>query len=465
MMQQSPFFLPYQQKWIQDNSRLKIMEKARQIGISWATAYGIIRSTAQENQPYDTWICSRDELQAKLFIQDCSQFANTINLAATEISEPILRKQAKTPTTVLEFCNKKRVYSLSSNPNAQAGKRGSRVLDEFALHPDPYELYSISYPGISWGGQLAIISTHRESKNFFNSLIQEIRENGNPKNFSLHRVTLQDALDQGFLKKLKAKLPLDDPRQSMTEGDYYDFIRKSSPDEESFLQEYMCQPSDTQTIFLNYALIEPCLYESSFEWENQLQQEGHYPLYLGVDVARKEDLTVFWLLESVHSILFTRKIVCLKNSSFSEQESILWDFLQYKNLRFVCIDQTGIGYQFTEKAIERFGTSKIEGIYFTQTIKSVLAYELRARFEKQSIRIPNSPEILSDLRSIKKECTPTGTIRFSADRSKNGHADRFWALALAVNASLKMPQESKYESIKLSNHSGFSSRPNHIHKN
>jgi len=33
-------FLPYQHRWIDDHSRLKLMQKARQIGISWATAYG-----------------------------------------------------------------------------------------------------------------------------------------------------------------------------------------------------------------------------------------------------------------------------------------------------------------------------------------------------------------------------------------------------------------------------------------
>ena len=32
-------FLPYQANWIKDQSRLKLMEKSRQIGLSWSTAY------------------------------------------------------------------------------------------------------------------------------------------------------------------------------------------------------------------------------------------------------------------------------------------------------------------------------------------------------------------------------------------------------------------------------------------
>ncbi len=101
---------------------------------------------------------------------------------------------------MLEFANGKRIHSMSSNPDAQAGKRGGRVLDEFALNPEPRKLWAIAYPGITWGGAMEIISTHRGSGNYFNELIREIREQGNPKNISLHRVTLQ--------KRFGARIPL-----------------------------------------------------------------------------------------------------------------------------------------------------------------------------------------------------------------------------------------------------------------
>lgn len=42
--------------------------------------------------------------------------------------------------TVLRLNNGSTLTMLSSNINAQAGKRGSRILDEFALHEDPEEL-------------------------------------------------------------------------------------------------------------------------------------------------------------------------------------------------------------------------------------------------------------------------------------------------------------------------------------
>ena len=76
------FFLPYQKKWILDNSRIKIMEKSRQIGMSWTTAYKLVRAHVSARRPRDSWVSSRDELQAKLFIEDCRKFAGILGVAA-----------------------------------------------------------------------------------------------------------------------------------------------------------------------------------------------------------------------------------------------------------------------------------------------------------------------------------------------------------------------------------------------
>ena len=40
--------LPYQQRWVNDNSRLKLCEKSRQIGLSWTAAYRVVRTKTEE---------------------------------------------------------------------------------------------------------------------------------------------------------------------------------------------------------------------------------------------------------------------------------------------------------------------------------------------------------------------------------------------------------------------------------
>ena len=198
--------LPFQERWVKDRSRLKIAEKSRQIGWTWATAYRLVREKSLKEARNDAWISSRDDIQARLFLEDCKGFANVLQLAAQDLGESVVDEKGHS-AHVLKMATGLRINSMSSNPDAQAGKRGDRVLDEFALHPDPRKLYAIAYPGITWGGSLEVFSTHRGSGNYFNRIIREIREKGNPMGWSLHRVTLQDALEQGFLVKLQSKLP------------------------------------------------------------------------------------------------------------------------------------------------------------------------------------------------------------------------------------------------------------------
>ena len=152
-----------------------------------------------------------------------------------------------------------------------------------------------------------------------------------------------------------------------------------------------------------------------------------------MDVGRKHDLTVIWIFEKVAGVYFTRQIIELKNEKFAHQEDVLYQVIERTNVKRVCIDSTGLGSQFAERAKDRFGY-KVEAVHFTAQVKSDLAFPFRAAFEDKALRIPSRNEIRADLRAIKKETTASGNIRFTADRGTNGHSDRFWAGALAIHA-------------------------------
>ena len=422
-------FLPYQARWIADESRLKLMEKSRQIGISWSTAYAAVARTGKEGAKTDQWVSSRDDIQARLFLEDCKLFAQILDMAARDLGEVVLDQDKKHTAYVLNFDSGRRINSMSSNPDAQAGKRGGRILDEFALHPDPRKLWAIAYPGITWGGAMELISTHRGTGNFFNQLVREAKEGGNPKGISLHTVTLQTALDDGFLYKLQGSLPADDPRQDMDEAAYFDFVRSGCADEESFQQEYMCRPADDNAAFLEYDLIASAEYPEGTDW--QTIQGG--TLFAGVDIGRKKDLTVLWVFELLGDVLYTRHVECLQNMTKAEQERVLWPW--FARCQRVCIDATGLGIGWTDDAQARFGTYKIEGVTFTQQVKEKLAYPVRARMEDRRMRIPMDGKIRADLRAVTKQVTMAGNIRFTAERTPDGHSDRFWALALGIHAA------------------------------
>ncbi len=426
---QSAIFLGFQSKWIKDKARLKLCEKGRQLGFSWAAAYEANEETSVNDARFDHWVSSRDEIQSKLFNEDCKLWAKAMDIAARDLGQVVIDSEAKHSAYVLRFANGRRINSMSSNPDAQAGKRGSRILDEFALHPDPRKLWTIAYPGITWGGSLKVISTHRGSNNFFNQLVREVKEGGNPKGISLHTVTLQNALDQGFLWKLQQNLPIDDERQEMTEADYFNWVKSGCADEESFLQEYMCQPADDDAAFLDYDLIASCEYPDGFDWK---AREGGQ-LFVGVDIGRKHDLTVIWVLERLGDVLYTRHVECLKNMSKGDQEKIIWPWFALAERS--CLDATGLGIGWNDDAQKVFGKYKVEGVTFTSKSKEAMAYPVRGMMEDRKVRLPFDPAIRSDLRSVTKQVTAAGNVRFTAERTVDGHADRFWALALAVHAA------------------------------
>ena len=116
------------------------------------------------------------------------------------------------------------------------------------------------------------------------------------------------------------------------------------------------------------------------------------------------------------------------------------------DMRRVCIDATGLGIGCADDAQKQFGKYRIEPVTFTQRIKEELAYPVRSAFEDKKLRIPFDPDIRADLRSVTKVTTPTGNIRFTAERSKDGHADRFWALALAICAASTPYSPIEYKS-------------------
>lgn len=429
-----PFFLSYQQAWAMDEHIMKLAEKSRQIGWTWTAAHGIARRHAVSGYKLDTWGTSRDDLQAKLAVQDCLSFADVLDKGARDLGTQVLDKRGSSGH-VLAFSNGTKYYSLSSNPDAQAGKRGNRVGDEFAINPENRQLYAIMVHGVTWGGFIWIFSTHRGTTNYHNQLIIEAREKGNPKRWHVYRVTLQDALDCGFLYKLQAKLQQQDPnddRLQMTEEDYFQFIRSKSPDEESFNQECMCIPADEASAFITYDLLDSCKYGPGVAWQTPLEECGD--LYVGVDVARVHDKFVIWAAEDVAKQLLTRSVKRMKGATWDEMEAELYWLLDLPNVRRVCIDSTGIGRQFGERAQKRYG-SRVELVSFTGAVKEDLAYSLRGRMEDRSFRIPDDPVTFADFRGIRKETTSAHNVRFAGEKTAEGHSDEFWAAGLCVHAA------------------------------
>ncbi len=421
------FFLRYQAEWIRDASPMKLMQKSRQVGISFADAFDTVLKVSARGARLDAWISSRDETQARLYLEDCRKWANILHQAASYLGQVVLERKSNISAYVLEFANGRRIHSLSSNPNALAGKRGHVKLDEFALHPDQRLLYHVAKPVTQWGGTLALISTHRGANTVFNELIRGAFEQGNPMGWSLHTVPIQRAVEDGLVERINRKTGRTESREAFLAR-----LRAECIDEEQWLQEYCCVPADESAAFFSFDLLTSCEEEDCLRsYEYLLSCEN--PLFLGVDVARRKDLCVLDVGEQIGDVVWDRLRLELRDRPFSEIESELYRLLELPMLQRACIDATGMGMQLAERARERFGW-KVEPITFTAPVKEALAFGLKANMEGRRVRMARDDKLRADLRALKKEVSLSGNIRFVSENDES-HSDRAWAKALRQHAA------------------------------
>lgn len=145
---------------------------------------------------------------------------------------------------------------------------------------------------------------------------------------------------------------------------------------------------------------------------------------------------MLWLLEQGPLSLRTAAVIDLAKLPFGVQERVLWTVIARLPVRRGCIDRTGLGMQLAERAVEKFGEHRVEGIDFTNANKEVLAVGLKRGLEDHGVRIPAERRIRESLHSLKRYQTATGAFRFDADRTEAlGHADHAWALGLARQAA------------------------------
>ena len=438
------YFLNYQYRWITDASPLKIAEKSRQIGITFADAYHSVRTASNKRARYDVFVSSRDKFQAKLYIEDCKNWGQVLEILMVDLGEIVFDQQHNASAYVIQFSNGRRIYSLSSHPDALAGKRGHVKLDEFALHQDQRLLYSIAKPVTTWGGTLSIMSTHRGATTVFNQIIRDILENDNPMKWSLHTISLETAVAQGLVERINEKTQNNESREQFLQR-----LRKECIDEEQWMQEYCCIPADESAVFLSYDLITACedrnlqlltfdeLVRSLSAHQSNNPSIHQSTFYAGLDVARINNLCVIYVVEKIGDVMWDRLRIELQNKTFSEIEFELYRLLALPQIKRACIDSTGIGMQLAERARQQFGW-KVEPVHFTPAVKEDLAFGLRAALEDRKVRLVRDDKLRADLRGLRKEVTSSGNIRFCGE-SADSHCDRTWAMALAHHAARHRP--------------------------
>ena len=424
-----PSLLPYQARWLADGAGLKVIEKARRVGISWAEAYDAVMHAGAAGggnvyyQAYN-WEMTRG------FIADCADWARTLQLTAGSLGETLIDEGQRIQAFRIAFASGREILAMTSAPRAfrSKGRPGDlAIIDEAAFVDDLGQVLKAAMAFRVWGGRAHVISTHNGEANPFAALCRDLREGARPG--SLHRITLEEALAEGLFRKIAAAQGR--PWSAAGRG------RLGSRDQggvrHSRAGRARLHPRCRRRRLARLGG-DPHLRGPRRRRSRRLRRRFHHdrrgrgkaPRSLGrrgAGAGGRRALAARTGGATGHPL-----------QRSSGRSWATWP-RAIGPVR-IAVDQTGMGEAVVEQLQEDLGRTTVEGVLMTGPRRLDTATALREAVEDRRLRIPPDGDLRRDLHAVRAEAGLTGAPRLMAERSgTDGHADRFWALALACAAA------------------------------
>jgi hypothetical protein len=319
-----------------------------------------------------------------------------------------------------------------NNPNSLRTYRANVIFyDEFDWCKQQRSLLAAGEGCMSEGGQATIISTIRNKRGMFQSII----DNSQELNYWVLRTPLWNPNTIDYSKPLQSQdLKTVAPWISVKR---WEELRKR--DLPVFLREAQCHAPDEGANFLDWDLINECTTISTYKGSHlkrwtKLRRDSQNFFSLGVDFARYKDLSAYEVLE-LTEFGWIQIYEQLLHGSDTKAQNALIDLLDMNfKLNQIRIDMTGVGQGLYDYAYAKHG-SKVDGTHFGQRMqvgeqkapkKSVYATNLRTLMQDKRVKLFDYLELRDDLHSVPYDLS-------EPKRTEEGsHGDRFWALALAT---------------------------------
>ncbi|MFP4132201.1 MAG: terminase large subunit domain-containing protein [Thiohalospira sp.] len=453
--------LGYQQRWVQDKSPVKVIEKSRRIGLSYAEAAdAVLHAAAAEGA--NVYYISYDKEMTSGFIQDCASWARAFNAAAGEIQESVIeREDRQILTYTIKFDSGHQIQTFSSNPRnlRSKGRPGERlIVDEAAFVDDIEALLKAAMAMTMWGGSVRIISTHNGEENPFNGLVNDIRSGRKP--YSLHRVTLDDALGDGLFRRICEVTG----REWSPEAEAawrQEMVERYRPNED---EELFCVPSRGGGAYFSRALVEARMtpaqvlrfhgddaFNAAPEPARAAQvadwiRDELVPALAGMDRQRRHALGMDFARRGHLSVLAPMRVgealerevpllVELRNVPHRQQQQVLFALGdRLPRLGGVVVDATGPGSYIAEAAADHWG-SLVEQLQLSERWYRENMPRHKARFEDGTITVPKHDDLLEDYRAWRLVRGVPRLPDSTTDQARQRHGDAAMAIALADYAS------------------------------
>lgn len=459
--------LPYQQRWIADQSPFKVAEKSRRTGLTWAEAADdvLTASSARQAGGQNVYYIAYNQDMTIEYIQACSMWAKAFNRAAGEIEEGFWDEDEEDKhikTFTIRFPGSGfRVVALSSRPSNLRGRQGIIVIDEAAFHEKLAELLKAAMAMLIWGGKVRVISTHNGVENPFNGLKKDIE--AGIRSGTVHHIPFRQAVAEGLYQRVC--LRLGKPWAAAEEQDWmqgvYSFYGSGAD------EELDCVPANSGGAWLSRALIEARMVPAPvLRWECKpgfetlaehirradcqdwidehlapelAKLDPMLQSFFGSDFGRSGDLTVDVPLQVTQQLV--RRVpflVELRNVPFKQQEQIAF-YIMDRLPRFMrgALDARGNGQYLAEVAMQRYGTQRIEQVMLSETWYREHTGPFKAAFEDGTFELPRDADVLADLRAFEviKGIPRIPDRRTTGADGNKRHGDAGVALLLADHAS------------------------------
>lgn len=471
--------LPYQQAWLADDSNVKVWEKSRRIGATWCEAADAVLTAGRRKNPMDYYYSSVNEQLSKEFIRDATQWARQFDIAVEEMGEVLLEIGEKSiRVQQILFATGKKIMGVPSNPSVLRGRMGVLCCDEYAFIEKPQELLKAGMAFLIWGGKVRILSTHNGEDSHFNEIIKNIL--GERVKYSLHRTTLDDALEEGLYKRICQKVGLEWSIEKQNE--WRDELIDSYG--EGYLEELFCVPSNSGGAYFPRILVENAMDKDipvfnltlkdkfSLLQEEQKKREvldwldqnlrgiisklhPHYKTSFGFDFGRSGDLSYLIVFQELPNLVRKAAFALeLRNVPFRQQEQLLFWILD-RLPRFIggAMDALGNGAYLAENAASRYGQYRIFQVQLSLLWYRENMPKYKAALEDHKVLLPANSDLLDDHRAVQviKGIPKLDETRKKGTDGKQRHGDGAIACALAWFASL-----NNYENVIVAEGSVYS---------
>ena len=451
---------PWQEIFLKDQSLFIILLKGRQEGFSFAVA----AKKFIELQSPD--VVNMTVQFVSYNLMDAVDKIRYISMMAHSIPEKHRKKIAYETKTSIEFWDKNgrttsRLISIACRP--PRGKPGDIVLDECAIYGSGKAkmIYTAALPSITRGGTITIGSTPLGKIGIFYDIYADKKSYPDYVRYTVpwwHSKALCKSIEDAKSAAVKNMETEERVRRFGAKILKQEF---TALDLESFQQEYECVFIDSAESYISLDLIyantpgmrendraaelaegegEP--YETdievhAFKTADDLlagyEPEIHGPhLFLGYDVARRRDAAVIFVIGQLPNGK-KRSVANIEmiNQTFEYQRDQIRKIMKSLPIVRGCIDRTGQGEDTTETLQREFTSTRLEGVEFNIQSKDELARGVREGLEKGEFLLQNDSKFHRQIHSIKRIPTSGGVFRYDSERDEHGHADSFWAWALA----------------------------------